>query len=88
MKEFTGQKGSFTALLPLLFFVFIFLGAGIYLDDFYALPSPIAVILRILMAFLILMAVWQQRFLPSSRVVGMIKSLRCALFICWQELLL
>lgn len=39
------------SLLPLLFFVFCFLGAGIYLDDFYALPAPIAVVCGIILAF-------------------------------------
>ena len=45
------NKGHFKALIPLLVFVFSFLGVGIYLNDFYALPSPIAVILGILTAF-------------------------------------
>ena len=53
MKKISGQKGSFIALLPLLFFVLTFLGAGIYLNDFYALPSPIAVIVGIALAFII-----------------------------------
>ncbi|GGW44521.1 Na+/H+ antiporter NhaC family protein [Arenibacter certesii] len=44
---------SFKALIPLLVFVFTFLGAGIYLNDFYALPSPIAVIAGIMVAFII-----------------------------------
>ncbi len=44
---------NFSALIPLLVFVFTFLGAGIYLNDFYALPSPIAVIAGIIVAFLI-----------------------------------
>lgn len=46
----TEKKGNFYALLPLFLFVLTFLGAGIYLDDFYALPSPIAVILGIVLA--------------------------------------
>ncbi|MCM4166339.1 Malate-2H(+)/Na(+)-lactate antiporter [Arenibacter antarcticus] len=44
---------SFKALIPLLVFVFTFLGVGLYLNDFYALPSPIAVIAGIIVAFLI-----------------------------------
>ena len=51
MNELSNRKGNFQALLPLLFFVLTFLGVGIYLDDFYALPSPIAVILGIVLAF-------------------------------------
>lgn len=50
----TEKKGNFYALLPLFLFVLTFLGAGIYLDDFYALPSPIAVILGIVLALVML----------------------------------
>ncbi len=50
--DFSETKGSFYALLPLFLFVFTFLGAGIYLNDFYALPSPIAVILGIMLALI------------------------------------
>ncbi len=53
MKVFSGKKGSVISLLPLLIFVFTFLGAGIALGDFYALPSPIAVLLGIVTAFLL-----------------------------------
>lgn len=41
------------ALLPLFVFVFTFLGVGIYQNDFYALPAPIAVIAGIIAAFLL-----------------------------------
>ncbi|CDF79320.1 methionine transporter MetT [Formosa agariphila KMM 3901] len=44
---------KFSALIPLFVFVFTFLGVGIYKDDFYALPSPIAVIIGIIAAFLL-----------------------------------
>ena len=50
--EFPEKKGSIYTLLPLFLFVFTFLGAGIYLNDFYALPSPIAVILGIMLALI------------------------------------
>ncbi|MFD2541474.1 Na+/H+ antiporter NhaC family protein [Lacinutrix gracilariae] len=43
---------QFSALIPLFVFVFTFLGVGIYLNDFYALPAPIAVIVGIIVAFL------------------------------------
>ena len=46
-------KSSFKALLPLFVFVFTFLGVGIYQGDFYALPSPIAVIVGIITAFIL-----------------------------------
>lgn len=54
MNNSTNQEtnGSFYALFPLLLFVFTFLGAGIYLKDFYALPSPIAVVLGIMLALI------------------------------------
>ncbi|WP_026808938.1 Na+/H+ antiporter NhaC family protein [Arenibacter latericius] len=44
---------GFKALIPLFVFVFTFLGVGIHLNDFYALPSPIAVIAGIMVAFII-----------------------------------
>ena len=50
----TKTNGSFTAIIPLLIFVFIFLGAGIYNNDFYALPSPIAALIGIVSAFILL----------------------------------
>ncbi|GEO03617.1 sodium:proton antiporter [Adhaeribacter aerolatus] len=48
------QKSGGVALLPFLVFVLTFLGAGIGLADFYAFPSPVAVVLGIIVAFLIL----------------------------------
>ena len=50
----TKTNGSFTAIIPLLIFVFVFLGAGIYNNDFYALPSPIAALIGIVSAFILL----------------------------------
>jgi len=47
-------KGRLITLIPFLVFVFCFLSAGIYLNDFYALPSPIAMTLGIVVAFLII----------------------------------
>ena len=43
-------KANFLSLLPFLIFVGTFLGAGIVLQDFYALPSPIAVSIGIIAA--------------------------------------
>lgn len=43
---------KFSALIPLFVFVFTFLGVGIYQNDFYALPAPIAVIVGVIVAFL------------------------------------
>ena len=42
------------SILPLLLFVIVFLGAGIYNNDFYALPSPIAALIGIVSAFVLL----------------------------------
>lgn len=50
----TRTNGSFTAIIPLLIFVFVFLGAGIYNNDFYALPSPVAALIGIVSAFILL----------------------------------
>ena len=47
------KKGNPLALIPLFIFIFTFLGVGIVLNDFYALPSPIAVLIGIIAAFLL-----------------------------------
>lgn len=47
------KTGGF-ALVPFAVFVLLFLGAGIVLDDFYALPSPVAVVCGIIAAFILL----------------------------------
>ncbi|KVV14728.1 Na+/H+ antiporter NhaC family protein [Flavobacterium sp. TAB 87] len=54
-------KGNPWALLPLLLFIFTFLGAGIFLEDFYALPSPVAVLVGIVAAFLLLQQNTEQK---------------------------
>jgi len=48
------QQSGGTALIPFLVFVFTFLGAGLLLNDFYALPAPVAVGVGIISAFLLL----------------------------------
>ena len=48
------SNGSFRAITPLLIFVGVFLGAGIYNQDFYALPAPIAALIGIVFAFILL----------------------------------
>ena len=42
------------SIFPLIIFVLVFLGFGIYYDDFYALPSPIAALIGITAAFILL----------------------------------
>ena len=49
----TQQAPSLKALLPFLVFILLFLGIGISLDDFYAFPSPLAVIAGIATAILL-----------------------------------
>lgn len=53
MMKKSKTKGSALALLPFFVFIITFLGAGILLDDFYAFPSPVAVITGIITAFLL-----------------------------------
>ncbi len=48
------QRTGGVALVPFLVFVATFLGSGIVLDDFYALPSPVAVVCGIVAAFILL----------------------------------
>jgi Na+/H+ antiporter NhaC len=50
----TISKGAIWSLVPFLIFIFVFLGAGIYYNDFYAMPSPIAIVIGIVAAFIII----------------------------------
>lgn len=52
MTQTTQIFPKFSALVPLFVFVITFLGVGIYQDDFYALPAPMAVIAGIIVAFI------------------------------------
>ena len=47
------NNGNPFALIPLFIFIATFLGVGIWLDDFYAFPSPIAVLIGIIAAFVL-----------------------------------
>ncbi|MBQ0116959.1 MAG: Na+/H+ antiporter NhaC family protein [Flavobacterium sp.] len=47
------KKPNFTSLLPFLIFIITFLGAGIYFNDFYAFPAPLAVLLGVIVALII-----------------------------------
>ena len=47
------NQGKLLALLPLAVFIFTFLGSGILFNDFYALPSLVAVIMGIITAFIL-----------------------------------
>lgn len=46
------KKGRATALLPILVFLVIFLGAGIVFEDFYAMPAIVAFLIALLTAFI------------------------------------
>lgn len=46
-------KNKFIALIPLLVFIVIFIGTGIYYNDFYKFPSPIAAIIGVLVAIVL-----------------------------------
>ena len=45
-------KPSILALLPIFVFLVIFIGAGIFLGDFYAMPAIVAFLIALLVAFL------------------------------------
>lgn len=46
------KKGKAAALLPILVFLVIFLGAGIVFEDFYAMPAIVAFLIALLTAFI------------------------------------
>lgn len=46
-------KFKIFSLLPLIVFVSVFIGSGIYFNDFYKFPSPIAAIIGVIVALLI-----------------------------------
>lgn len=46
------KKGRAAALLPILVFLVIFLGAGIVFEDFYAMPAIVAFLIALLTAFI------------------------------------
>lgn len=52
MSQVKAVVANYKALFPFLVFIIVFLGVGIFQQDFYALPAPIAVIAGILVAFL------------------------------------
>ncbi|WP_306350346.1 Na+/H+ antiporter NhaC family protein [Flavobacterium sp. '19STA2R22 D10 B1'] len=53
MIENLNHKGNSLALLPLLVFILTFLGVGYFMNDFYALPAPVAVLVGIFVAFIL-----------------------------------
>lgn len=61
MTKHSKKKGNPLALIPLFIFIFTFLGVGIVLNDFYALPSPIAVLIGIIAAFLLFKSTTEEK---------------------------
>jgi len=57
----TTEQKSLTAFVPFLIFVSVFLGAGIYYGDFYAVPSPLAAVVGIVAAFIMLRGGMKQK---------------------------
>ena len=45
-------KGRASALLPILVFLIIFLGSGVITGDFYAMPTIVAFLIALCVAFL------------------------------------
>ena len=62
------EKSSFIGLIPLLIFVILYLGTGIFLQlqkvpmAFYQLPSPIAIFIGIIFAFLLFQGSIKEKF--------------------------
>ena len=45
------NKGRAVALLPILVFLVLFIGSGILMDDFYAMPTIVAFLIALAVAF-------------------------------------
>ncbi|OPB96812.1 sodium:proton antiporter [Elizabethkingia meningoseptica] len=57
----TQKKNSLLSLVPFLIFILVFLGAGIYYNDFYAIPSPIAIVVGIIAAFIMIKGTMKEK---------------------------
>lgn len=51
MEKKTVKKGRAIALLPILIFLVLFIGSGILMDDFYAMPTIVAFLIALAVAF-------------------------------------
>ena len=51
MEKKTASKGRAAALLPILIFLVLFIGSGIIMDDFYAMPTIVAFLIALAVAF-------------------------------------
>ena len=45
------KKGNFAALLPIIVFLVLFIGSGIITEDFYAMPTIVAFLIALGVAF-------------------------------------
>ena len=45
------KKGNFAALLPIIVFLVLFIGSGIIAKDFYAMPTIVAFLIALAVAF-------------------------------------
>lgn len=46
------KKGNFAALLPIILFLVLFIGVGIYTGDFYLMPAVVGFLIALVFAFL------------------------------------
>lgn len=58
---FSKKPVSVISILPLLVFVAIFLGGGIYLNNFYSLPTPLVALVAVIVALLIYKAPFEEK---------------------------
>lgn len=55
------KESGIVSVIPLLVFVIIFLGGGIYFDDFYSLPTPLVALIGVIVALLIYKAPFTEK---------------------------
>ncbi|GET45490.1 Na+/H+ antiporter NhaC family protein [Capnocytophaga felis] len=55
------KESGIVSVIPLLVFVIIFLGGGIYFDDFYSLPTPLVALIGVIVALLIYKAPFAEK---------------------------
>lgn len=76
MSENGKTKASGTALIPLLVFILIYLGAGIILDmqgvemAFYQFPSPVAILIGVIVAFIMFKGTMDEKFSMFAKGCG------------------
>ncbi|MDO4783040.1 MAG: Na+/H+ antiporter NhaC family protein [Capnocytophaga felis] len=55
------KESGIVSVIPLLVFVIIFLGGGIYFNDFYSLPTPLVALIGVIVALLIYKAPFAEK---------------------------